>query len=51
VVVSFYAIVIPMGPGLREISHLVTEVKTKPHVVSPYQIANMIYMIGQIFLV
>src|SRR5450830_1790077 len=49
--VPLYAIVIPMGPGLREISHLVAKIKTKPHVVSPYQIANMIYMIGQIFLV
>src|SRR5450830_2123950 len=49
--VSFYAIVLQMGPGLREVCHLVTEVKTKSHVVSPYQVANMIDMIGQIFLV
>src|SRR5450830_308183 len=51
VVVSFYAIVLPIGSGLREVCHLVTEVKTKPHVVSPYQIANMIDMVGHVFLV
>src|SRR5664280_441637 len=49
--VSLYAIVLPIGPGLREVRHLVTEVKTKPHVVSSHQIANMIDMVSQIFLV
>src|SRR5664279_170315 len=48
--VSLYAIVLPMGPGLREICHLVTEVKTKSHVVGPCQIANMIDMVGHVFL-
>src|SRR5450830_2103592 len=51
VVVSFYAIVLPIGPGLREVCHLVTEVKTKPNVVNPYQVANMIDMVGHVFLV
>src|SRR5664279_3617326 len=50
-VVSLYAIVLPIGPGLREVCHLVTEVKTKPHVVNPYQIANMIDMVSHVFLV
>src|SRR5450830_185226 len=51
VVVSLYAIVLPIGPGLREVCHLVTEVKTKPNVVNPYQIADMIDMVGHVFLV
>src|SRR5450756_1495528 len=49
--VPLYAIVLQMGPGFREICHLITKIKTNSHVISPYQIANMIHMVGQIFLI